>query len=125
MTRADSNRNRDTGDDLQTRREVDRATHPGRNHQIVGPLRGALSGDDLIPVIKKYPQYLGIGLSEDTAIVVTGDTFEVIGRWKVAVHDNTRAYQPWEKPYFVLSAGDIYNMKTRKIEKYGIQREHL
>ena len=29
--------------------------------------------DDLIPVIKKYPQYLGIG------------------RWKVTVHDNTHA----------------------------------
>ena len=76
--------------------------------------------DDLIPVIKKYPQYLGIGLSEDTAIVVTGDKFEVIGRWKVTVHDNTRDYQPWEKPYIVLSVGDVYNMKTRKIEKYGI-----
>jgi cyanophycinase len=76
--------------------------------------------DDLIPVIKKYPEYLGIGLSEDTAIVVTGDRFEVIGRWKVTVHDNTRAYQPWEKPYVVLSVGDVYNMKTRKIEKYGI-----
>ena len=51
---------------------------------------------------------------------MTGDTFEVIGKWKVAVHDNTRLYQPWEKPYFVLSAGDVYNMKTRRIEKLGI-----
>lgn len=75
--------------------------------------------DDLIPVIRKYPNLLGIGLSEGTAIVVTGDTFEVMGKWKVAVHDNTRQYQPWEKPYFVLSAGDVYNMKTRRIEKYG------
>lgn len=75
--------------------------------------------DDLIPVIKKYPQYLGIGLSEDTAIVVTGDTFEVIGRWKVTVHDNTHAYEPWQKPYDVLSVGDVYDMKARRIEKYG------
>lgn len=75
--------------------------------------------DDLIPVIKKYPDLLGIGLSEATAIVVQGDRFEVMGVWKVAVHDNTRPYQPWEKPYFVLSAGDVYNMKTRRIEKYG------
>ena len=76
--------------------------------------------DDIIPVIKKYPNLLGIGLSEGTAIVVTGDRFEVIGKWKVAVHDNTRVYQPWEKPYFVLSLGDVYNMQTRKVEKYGI-----
>jgi cyanophycinase len=78
-----------------------------------------LRWDDIIPVIKKYPDLLGIGLSEGTAIVVTGDTFQVIGKWKVAIHDNTRVYQPWEKPYYVLSVGDVYNMKTRKVEKYG------
>ena len=75
--------------------------------------------DDLIAVIKKYPNLIGIGLSEGTAIVVKGDVFEVMGKWKVAVHDNTRPYQPWEKPYFVLSTGDTYNMKTRRVEKYG------
>ncbi len=75
--------------------------------------------DDIIPVIKKYPDLLGIGLSEGTAIVVTGDRFQVIGKWKVAIHDNTHTYQPWEKPYYVLSPGDVYNMKTRTIEKYG------
>jgi cyanophycinase len=75
--------------------------------------------DDLIPVIQKYPTLLGIGLSEGTAIVVAGDRFEVLGKWKVAVHDNTHMYQPWEKPYYVLSQGDVYNMKTRKIEKLG------
>jgi cyanophycinase len=75
--------------------------------------------DDIIPLIKQFPDLLGIGLSEKTAIIVNGDRFEVVGAWKVAVHDNTRLYQPWEKPYFVLSAGDVYNMKTRKIEKLG------
>ena len=75
--------------------------------------------DDLIAVVGKFPKLLGIGLSEGTAIIVKGDAFEVTGKWKVAVHDNTRPYQPWEKPYFVLSAGDVYNMKTRKVEKYG------
>src|SRR5215469_2375191 len=75
--------------------------------------------DDLIPVIKKYPNMLGIGLSEGTAIIVKGDRFEVMGAWKVAVHDNSRAYQPWEKPYYVLSRGDVYNMKSRRIERLG------
>ncbi len=75
--------------------------------------------DDLIPVIRKYPDLLGIGLSEATAIIVNGDRLEVMGAWKVAVHDNTRPYQPWEKPYYVLSAGDVYNMKARRIEKLG------
>jgi cyanophycinase len=75
--------------------------------------------DDLIPVIEKFPELLGIGLSEDTAIIVHGDTFEVVGKWKVAVHDNTKLYQPWEKPYYVLSPGDVYNMKTRRTERLG------
>jgi cyanophycinase len=75
--------------------------------------------DDLIPVIQKMPELLGIGLSEGTAIIVNGDRFEVVGKWKVAIHDNTRLYQPWEKPYFVLSPGDVFNMKTRKLEKLG------
>ncbi|MBM3750745.1 MAG: peptidase S51 [Acidimicrobiia bacterium] len=79
--------------------------------------------DDLIPVIAKFPNLLGIGLSEGTAIVVTGDTFEVMGKWKVTVHDNTRLYQPWEKPYIVLSPGDVYNMQARKIEKLGVGRQ--
>jgi cyanophycinase len=79
-----------------------------------------LRWDDLIQVMKKYPTFLGIGLSEGTAIVVTQDQFEVMGKWKVAIHDSTHPRQPWEKPFFVLSAGDIYNMKTRTVEKYGI-----
>ena len=39
----------------------------------------------------------------------------VMGDWMVAVHDNTRAYQPWEKPYYVLSPGDVFDMKARRI----------
>ncbi len=75
--------------------------------------------DDIIPVIEQQPHLLGIGLSEGTAIIVTGDTFEVMGEWRVAVHDNTRTYQPWQKPYFVLAPGDAYDMKARRVVKLG------
>lgn len=76
--------------------------------------------DDLEQVMKKYPTFLGIGLSEATAIIVNKDKFEVMGKWKVAIHDTTHPREPWEKPFFVLSTGDVYNMKTRTVEKYGI-----
>ena len=76
--------------------------------------------DDLTPVIRKMPKLLGIGISEATAIIVNGDRFEVMGKWKVAIHDTTRIYQPWEKPFYVLSSGDVYNMQSRRIEKLGI-----
>jgi cyanophycinase len=45
---------------------------------------------------------------------VTGDTFEVIGKAKVAIHDNTRTYAEGEKPYVLLNPGDRYDMKLRK-----------
>jgi cyanophycinase len=79
-----------------------------------------LRWDDLIAVVDSMPNLLGIGLSEGTAIVVSGDTFEVIGKWKVAVHDNTQVYEPWVKPYYVLAAGDVYDMKARRIVARGI-----
>ena len=75
--------------------------------------------DDLIPVITKYPHLLGIGISEDTAIIVKRDEFEVMGLSEVAVHDNTKTYAPGEKPYYLLSAGDRYNMKTRTVVKHA------
>lgn len=75
--------------------------------------------DDLIKVIEKHPNLLGIGLSEGTAIIVKGDSFEVMGKWKVAIHDNTRLYQPWEKSFFVIGPGDVYDMKQRRVMKYG------
>ena len=75
--------------------------------------------DDLVPVIQKHPTLLGIGLSEATAIIVRGDSFEVMGKWMVSIHDSTRPHQPWEKSFFVLAPGDVYNMKTRQVEKYG------
>jgi cyanophycinase len=75
--------------------------------------------DDLVQVIHRFPNLLGIGLSEGTAIIVRGDTFEVMGKWKVAIHDSTRLYQPWEKSYFVLDPGDVYDMKARRIERRG------
>jgi hypothetical protein len=37
----------------------------------------------------------------------------------VSIHDSTRPHQPWEKSFFVLAPGDVYNMKTRRVEKYG------
>jgi cyanophycinase len=73
--------------------------------------------DDLIPVIQKFPDLLGIGLCENTAIIVKGDQFEVMGAAQVAVHDPTRRVVTGVKPYLLLSAGDRYDMKAREVVK--------
>jgi cyanophycinase len=104
---------------MTTEKEHERGFNFLRKTAIDQHINTRMRWDDLVPVIKKYPDLLGIGLSEDTAIVVKGDRFEVIGAWKVAIHDNKKAYQPWEKPYFVLSRGDVFNMKLRRVERFG------
>ncbi|CAG7649315.1 hypothetical protein PAESOLCIP111_05839 [Paenibacillus solanacearum] len=75
---------------------------------------------DLLEVIEKYPELLGIGIDEGTAIVVSGDTFEVVGNSKVAIYDEKSKDRKREKFYF-LSAGDTFNLQTRtatpKIQK--------
>lgn len=68
---------------------------------------------DLIPLIEKHPDLLGIGLDEDTAIVVQGDEFEVMGRSRVAIYDNHKMIPPDGKFYFLIP-GDRYNLATRK-----------
>lgn len=70
--------------------------------------------NDLDPVIERFPTFLGIGLSEGTAIVVQGDVFNVIGKGKVAVHDNTHKMPAGGANYYTLEAGDRYDMKARQ-----------
>ena len=68
---------------------------------------------DLVEVIESHPELLGIGLDEDTAIVVHGDTFEVMGNGYVAIYDSTNIVVDGWKFYF-LAPGDRYDLSTRK-----------
>ena len=68
---------------------------------------------DMIDVIKKNPELLGIGLDENTAIVVRRDQFEVIGQSYVVIYDSTSLIPP-EGHFYFLAPGDRYNMKTRE-----------
>ena len=61
---------------------------------------------DLVPVIASHPKLLGIGIDQETAIVVHGDEFEIIGDSKVIIHDG-------KKPFYSLSPGQKFNLKTR------------
>jgi cyanophycinase len=68
---------------------------------------------DMLQVIDKHPELLGIGIDEGTAIVVRGDLAEVIGASKVAVYDS--GYKPGDNAlrYFWLERGDKFNLRTR------------
>jgi cyanophycinase len=69
---------------------------------------------DLDQVVDKHPDLLGIGIDESTAIVVHGNTFEVLGKSKVFIHDANYKPGPDGKRYYLLSAGDRFDLKTRR-----------
>ncbi len=68
---------------------------------------------DMTGLMKEYPQYLGIGLDEGTAIVVTGSVAEVIGRSKVAFYD-TKKKPDGDKDYEEVFPNGKYDLKARK-----------
>ena len=68
---------------------------------------------DLLEVIEAHPELLGIGIDEDTAIVVEGDRFEVIGQSYVVIYDSQRKIPPDGRFYF-LAPGDRYDMGSRE-----------
>ncbi len=74
---------------------------------------------DLIEVIETHPHLLGIGIDEDTAIVVEGDEFEVMGQSYVVIYDHERLLDSGGRFYF-LGAGDRYDLRRR--QAYRVQR---
>jgi cyanophycinase len=69
--------------------------------------------DDLEQVIAKHPELLGISIDESTAIVVSGQRFEIIGASKVAIHDNRsdpKAEERNGKKYFFMGPGEKYDL---------------
>jgi cyanophycinase len=73
---------------------------------------------DMLEVIDKHPNLLGIGIDEDTAIVVEGDRFDVIGKSYVVVYSNTPVVGTNGRFYF-MGAGDRFDMKERKATRQG------
>jgi cyanophycinase len=68
---------------------------------------------DLIEVIEAHPELLGIGLDEDTALIVQGDRAQVIGRSYALIYDNQATTGTSGKFYF-LAPGDRIDLATRE-----------
>jgi cyanophycinase len=73
---------------------------------------------DMLEVIDKFPNLLGIGLDEDTAIVVQGDQFDVIGS-SYAVIYSAKPVAGASGRFYFMGAGDRFDMKTRKATRQG------
>jgi cyanophycinase len=79
---------------------------------------------DMLEILNKRPELLGIGIDERTGIIVTGNQFEVIGDSYVVIYDNkfwSREGSDLKKLpentmlFYFLRAGDKYDILNRKV----------
>jgi len=79
---------------------------------------------DLFEILDNRPELLGIGLDENTGIIVKGNKFSVMGESFVAVYDGTRwsaerdtIYQLPEgsREFYFLKEGNQYDLKKREV----------
>ena len=81
----------------------------------------------LLGAVSQNPRVLGIGIDEDTAIMVEGDSFQVLGRGAVYIVDGTgvthsniaeaepdRTLSMYDVRMHVLSRGDAFDMARRR-----------
>jgi cyanophycinase len=84
---------------------------------------------DLVEIIEEKPELLGIGIDEDTAIVVQGDTFTVMGQGYVLIHDANAWVEGGPAgddgpagaggSFYFLAPGDRFDMSTREATRPG------
>jgi cyanophycinase len=67
---------------------------------------------ELVMVVERYPHLLGLGVDDDTALVVRGDIAEVVGGGRVAVYDHQ---EHAGGQYSWIKAGDKLHLVSRSI----------
>jgi cyanophycinase len=78
---------------------------------------------DLAKVIDRHPQLLGIGLDEATALVVTGEVGEILGRGEAHFYDRPpgRPADPSDRES--VGAGGRYQLRERQVLERGRKPE--
>jgi len=88
---------------------------------------------DIFEILDTHPELLGIGLDENTTIIISGNTFEVLGKSYVAIYDGTfyqevRDKDDWShvvgkitklpegsRKFYLLKSGQKYDLVNRKV----------
>lgn len=77
---------------------------------------------DMSQLMAAYPQVLGIGIDEATALVVRGTVAEVVGRGHAFVYDRRTPAPPEGPDYEELAPGDRYDLAERRKVAYALPR---
>lgn len=70
---------------------------------------------DMTQLVDRYPQLLGIGLDEATAIIVQKSQAKVVGRGKVHFYDRNIPVVPGTDDFIALKNGAIFDLAKREI----------
>ncbi|MFK7820963.1 MAG: cyanophycinase [Planctomycetaceae bacterium] len=70
---------------------------------------------DMTGLMKVYPQLLGIGLDEATAIEVQKSVAKVTGRGRVFFYDTNSEVEEGQPDYIALPAGSSYDLVKREV----------
>lgn len=70
---------------------------------------------DMTQLVDKYPQMLGIGIDETTAIVVRKSRAEVVGAGKVFFYNRNIAVEEGKPDYTAVAAGGVYDLLKREV----------
>jgi cyanophycinase len=70
---------------------------------------------DMTAVMQRFPQLLGIGLDEATAIIVEGQTAEVLGAGQAHFYDYRTAPAACQPDFTAIKAGQKYDLVERKV----------
>ena len=71
--------------------------------------------EDMTGLKKAYPQLIGLGIDEATALIVRGTMMEVVGKSQVAVFDRQPNDPDTDPEYEVVKAGQKYDFKQRRL----------
>lgn len=74
---------------------------------------------DMTALVTSYPQLLGIGIDEATALIVQGHIGDVLGRGQVHFYDRRKPVEAGKPDYDSVGAGGQFDLKARKVVKPG------
>lgn len=81
-----------------------------RNSAIDQHLTARGRQDDLLDVVRRYPELLGIGIDESTALIVQGNRADVVGPGRVAFYNTT---DRGNLDYYFLGDGAAFDLARR------------
>jgi cyanophycinase len=70
---------------------------------------------DMTRLVARYPQLLGIGIDEGTALVVRGSSAHVVGRGRAYIFDHRSGKPGGERDSFSLRAGEAIDLPSRRV----------